>query len=246
MTRHKDKVVIVTGGGGSIGSSISDAFGIEGATVAVCDIDLAAASVVAERIRASGGSASAFECDVTDAAAVDKVVGEIVATFGRIDVLVNNAGAIRDSRLEGMTEGQWDLVVDLTLKGSFLLCRACMPALKAARGRIVNIGSMSYRGNFGQANYASAKAGLVGLTKALGLEFARHGVTVNLVAPGLVEGPSLDALGPEVAARLAKTIPIGRPATGAEIAHAVMFFADTAAASVTRQVLHVSGGHEGF
>lgn len=246
MARFRDKVALVTGGGGSIGSAICSAFAGEGAVVVVCDIAAAPCERTVEAIRAGGGRAHAAVCDITDSAAVNGMVEALVAEHGRIDVLVNNAGGIDDSRIQHMTDAQWDRIVDLVLKGSFLLSRACVDTLKQVRGRIVNIGSMSYRGNIGQANYSAAKAGLVGLTRSLGLELARHGVTVNLVSPGLVAGPSLDALGEDVAARLAKVIPIGRPATGAEIAHAVMFFADGASASVTRQILHVSGGHEGF
>ena len=246
MGRFDGKVALVTGGGGSIGSAISAAFAAQGATAIVCDIAEAPCERTVEGIRAAGGKAHAAVCDITRAARVETMIAEILSTHGRIDVLVNNAGGIKDARFAQMSEEQWDDIVDLVLKGSFLLSRACIQALKEQRGRIVNIGSMSYRGNVGQANYSAAKAGLVGLTKALGLEFARHGVTVNLVSPGLVAGPSLDALGEDVAARLAKVIPIGRPATGVEIAHAVMFFADEASASITRQVLHVSGGHEGF
>lgn len=246
MRRFDGKVALVTGGGGSIGSAICAAFAAEGATVVVCDIAEAACTRTVEAVRNAGGRADAAICDITQAAAVDAMIGGILSAHGRLDVLVNNAGGIKDARLAQMTETQWDDIVDLVLKGAFLLSRASIEALKQTRGRIVNIGSMSYRGNIGQANYSAAKAGLVGLTMALGLEFARHGVTVNLVAPGLVAGPSLDALGEDVAARLAKVIPIGRPATGAEIAHAVLFFADEASASITRQVLHVSGGHEGF
>jgi len=244
--RFDGKLALVTGAGGSIGSAISAAFAAQGATVIVCDIAEAACARTVEEIHAGGGKAHAAICDITNAKQVEAMVADILSAHGRIDVLVNNAGGIKDARFAQMSEEQWDDIVDLVLKGSFLLSRACIQALKEQRGRIVNIGSMSYRGNVGQANYSAAKAGLVGLTKALGLEFARHGVTVNLVSPGLVAGPSLDALGEDVAARLAKVIPIGRPATGVEIAHAVMFFADEASASITRQVLHVSGGHEGF
>jgi 3-oxoacyl-[acyl-carrier protein] reductase len=246
VARFEDKVALVTGGGGSIGTAICLAFAGQGATVVVCDIAAEPCNRTVEAIRAGGGKAQAAVCDITDSTAVNAMVAGLVAEHGRVDILVNNAGGINDARIQQMTDAQWDGIVDLVLKGSFLLSRACVEALKQSRGRIINIGSMSYKGNIGQANYSAAKAGLVGLTKSLGLELARHGVTVNLVSPGLVAGPSLDALGEDVAARLAKVIPIGRPATGAEIAHAVMFFADEGSASITRQVLHVSGGHEGF
>jgi 3-oxoacyl-[acyl-carrier protein] reductase len=246
LARFRDKVALVTGAGGSIGSAIATAFAAEGAVVIACDIAADPCRRTVDAIHSAGGRAHVAVCDITDTAAVNAMVQALVAEHGRIDVLVNNAGGIDDARIQQMTDQQWDRIVDLVLKGSFLLGRACTETLKQSRGRIVNIGSMSYKGNIGQANYSAAKAGLVGLTKSMGLELARHGVTVNLVAPGLVAGPSLDALGEEVAARLAKVIPIGRPATGAEIAHAVMFFADEASASITRQVLHVSGGHEGF
>ena len=175
-----------------------------------------------------------------------RTIADVCDWGGAIDVLVNNAGGIADALFHKMTLTDWDRIIDLCLKGTFLMTHTALDALKATHGRIVTIGSMSYRGNVGQTNYATAKAGLVGFTMSLGLELARFGITVNLVAPGLVEGPSLDALGDDVKARLNKMIPIGRPVTGAEIAHAVMFFATPDAAAVTRQVLHVSGGNEGF
>lgn len=160
MARFQDKIALVTGGGGSIGSAICSAFAAEGAVVAVCDIAEGACERTVEAIRAAGGRAKAVVCDITDSSAVDAMVAGLVAEEGRIDILVNNAGGINDARIQHMSDQQWDGIVDLVLKGSFLLSRACVETLKQSRGRIVNIGSMSYRGNIGQANYSAAKAGL--------------------------------------------------------------------------------------
>ena len=237
----------MTGGGGGIGSGVAARFAEAGAKVVVNDKNFDAAERVVKVIIAHGGTARADGADITQAAAVERMMSQTVSDWGSIDILVNNAGEVRDRRIQKMSEAEWDFVVDLILKGSFLCSRAAAPhMLTRGYGRIINISSMSYRGNIGQANYASAKAGIIGLTTALGLELAASGITVNCIAPGLIKTPKFDEFDPKIIERLISATPVGRVGQPDDIANAVMFFADEASSFVTRQVLHVSGGNEGF
>ncbi len=240
-------VAIVTGGGGDIGRGIALALAANGVCVLVNDRDLLRAKAVAAEIVESGAHAAADGSDVTRAEHVERMVRAALARWGALHVLVNNAGGIDDALLGKMTEAQWDAVLDLNLKAAFLCSRAAQAALRASgRGRIVNIASMAYRGNVGQSNYAAAKAGLVGLTRSLGLEMARDGVSVNCVAPGLIDTPKSRALPAAVRERLVATVPMRRMGEVDDIAAATVFFASDAARYVSRQVLHVAGGFEGF
>jgi NAD(P)-dependent dehydrogenase (short-subunit alcohol dehydrogenase family) len=241
------RVAVVTGAGGDLGRAIAQALAAGGARVLVNDRDLARAQDAAAAIVAAGGQAAADGADVTRADAVEAMVRAALQRWGAVDVLVNNAGGIDDALLGRMTDTQWDAVLALNLRAAFLCSRAALGALRASRnGRIVNVASMAYRGNVGQANYAAAKAGLVGLTRSLGLELARDGISVNCVAPGLIDTPKSRALPATVRDRLLVTVPMRRMGQVGDIATAVMFFASDGARYVTRQVLHVSGGFEGF
>ncbi len=241
------KVVIVTGGGGDIGRGIALAFAAAGARVLVNDRDLPRAEGVVEEIRAVGGQAMANGADITRVKQVEAMIELTLACWGELHVLVNNAGGIEDALLPKMSEAQWDRVMDLNLKAAFLCSRAAHSALKESGcGCIVNIASMAYRGNVGQSNYAAAKAGLVGLTRSLGLELARDGIGVNCVAPGLIDTPKAQTLPQPVRERLLASVPMRRMGEVDDIASAVLFFASDAARYVSRQVLHVAGGFEGF
>ncbi len=241
------KVVIVTGGGGDIGRGIALALASAGARVLVNDRDLPRAEDVAAQIKSLGGEAMANGADITNVTEVEALVQFTLSCWGEIQVLVNNAGGIDDALLSKMSEAQWDAVMNLNLKAAFLCSRAAHAALKESGcGRIVNIASMAYRGNVGQSNYAAAKAGLVGLTRSLGLELARDGICVNCVAPGLIATPKAQTLPQPVRERLLASVPMRRMGEVDDIAGAVLFFASDAARYISRQVLHVAGGFEGF
>lgn len=183
--------------------------------------------------------------DITRHTDVESLVAETVGTLGGVDILVNNAGFPRDGFLTKMTEEDWDLVVDVTLKGAFLACKAVMPhMIKQNLGRVISISSRAYLGNPGQVNYSAAKAGLLGLTRALAIEEGRYNITVNAIAPGFIATEMVQALPnyETVKERAVKATPIPRAGTPEDIADAVAFLASTRASYITGETLHVTGG----
>jgi 3-oxoacyl-[acyl-carrier protein] reductase len=240
-----NKIAIVTGAGGGIGRGIAQRLAASGATVIVNDINGVFAQDTVNIIVADGGRATASVCDVSKENEVRGMIDEAMAKFGQIDILVNNAGGIRDSLIANMSVEDWDYVLDLNLKGSFLCIRAVVPnMIERHYGKIINISSMSYTGNVGQANYSSAKAGVVGLTKSVGLELARYGISVNCVAPGIIATEKTASFDDKIKDRLIQMTPMKRFGKIMEIASAVLYFASDESNFVTRQVLHVSGGME--
>jgi NAD(P)-dependent dehydrogenase (short-subunit alcohol dehydrogenase family) len=218
----------------------------EGARVMVNDKNLEKASETVNLVVQKGGTAFANGADLTKGDEVCGMVEQLIKEWGKIDILVNNAGDVRDALLGKMTEEDWDFVVDLNLKGSFLCAKAVAPhMIEQGYGKIVNISSMAYRGNIGQTNYVSAKAGVVGLTQALGLELARYGINVNCVAPGLIDTPKARTLDEKTRERLVKITPMRRMGEIIDIANAVLFLASDESKYITRQTIHVSGGMEG-
>ena len=185
--RLEGRVALVTGAGGGIGEATARRFAREGAVVVVNDVDVELARPVATELQKGGGLALVVAADVTKRTDVEAMVTRVVGEFGRLDVLVNNAGINRDAMSHKMTEEQWDQVLAVNLKGTFLCAQAALPRMRERGwGRVINTSSIGSLGNIGQANYAASKAGVIGLTRTLALEYAKYGITVNCVAPGPV------------------------------------------------------------
>ncbi|WKG11962.1 3-oxoacyl-ACP reductase FabG [Nocardia sp. PE-7] len=241
---------IVTGAARGIGAAVARRLAADGFAVAVIDLDEAAGKPVVDQIEAAGGRAIAIGADVADEAAVDAAVERVTADLGAPTVLVNNAGVLRDNLIFKMTADDWDTVMNVHLRGSFLMTRAVQKHMtKAGFGRIVNLSSTSALGNRGQANYAAAKAGLQGFTKTLAFELGKFGVTANAIAPGFIETEMTAATAARVGvafedfkAGAAAEIPVARTGVPDDIAHAVSFFVSEGAGFVSGQVLYVAGG----
>jgi 3-oxoacyl-[acyl-carrier protein] reductase len=238
------RTVLVTGGGAGIGRSIVSAFSRAGAAVAVCDVVRDTAEDVAAELKTGGGRAGAWAVDVSDAGQVKAVVDAVLADLGSLDILVNNAGITRDNLLLRMSDEEFDRVVAVNLRGAFNCIRACCrPMMKARWGRIVNISSViGQMGNAGQANYAAAKAGLIGLTKSAARELAGRGITVNAVAPGFITTAMTEKLDPAVREAYVASIPLKRAGTPEDVAGTCLFLASDAAQYITGQVIRVDGG----
>jgi len=241
------RVAIVTGAARGLGAAIAERLAVEGAQVAVVDRDLAGAERTAQRLTAKGLKAFAGAVDVADEASVKAMVDAVVAHWGTVHVLVNNAGFTRDMRITKMAIEDWDSVVDVILKGAFLCTRAVLPLMTREEqrwGRIVNISSRAHLGNPGQANYSAAKAGLIGFTRAMSLENGRFGVTVNAVAPGIIDTQAVRDLPHYAKLRenAEKTTPVPRLGQPEDVADVVAFLASARASYVSGDVLHVSGG----
>ncbi len=239
------QTAIITGGGRGIGAAVAQALAGEGCHVALVDAGaFAEARAVADAIRARGGRAIALEADVSNVGAAERCVAAALQEFGRLDILVANAGVARDAVVWKMTEAQWDEVLDVNLKGCFAYCRAIAPALRAQKhGRIVTMASINgLRGKFGQGNYAASKAGVIALTKTLARELGSAGVTANCVAPGLVRTEMTASLPADVVENAKRESALGRVAEPEDVAQAVAFLCSARARHITGTVLKVDGG----
>lgn len=238
------KVSIVTGASQGIGEAIAHELGLAGSTVVLVDIQKEKLEEVAGRFAAEGIKSLSLVADVTNGQQVEEAVESVKKDLGRIDHLINNAGVTRDSLLLRMKEEDWDLVLAVNLKGAFNFCRSVVKHMVAARsGRIVSISSVvGLMGNFGQANYAASKAGLIGFSKSLAREVAARGITVNCVAPGYISTAMTEKLSDEVKKAFLDNIPMKRFGLPEEIAKTVKFLCSDEAAYITGQVISVNGG----
>jgi len=236
----KDKVVLITGASGGIGKAIAKKFAAAGAEVALNDI---APSEEALKSFSQEIGAKYFLADVSKLEKVEKMVEEIQKEFGRLDVLVNNAGITQDRTLAKMTKEEWQKVIDVNLTGVFNCSKSALPLLIVNQGNIVNISSLvGQRGNFGQTNYAAAKAGIIGFTKSLAKEVGRLGVRVNAIAPGFIETRLTENLPPEVTETVKKFTPLGRFGKPEEVANLIFFLASDQANFITGAVVNIDGG----
>ncbi|RTZ91129.1 MAG: 3-oxoacyl-ACP reductase [Deltaproteobacteria bacterium] len=242
--RLEGRVAWVTGGVRGIGAAVAEKFLEAGAKVAVMDIDREAVqSFHAEMAARSSGTLKAYEGNVCDESSVSEVAQAVERELGPVDILVNNAGIIRDRMFRNMSLTDWQTVLDVNLTGAFVCTKAVIDGMVERRyGRIINTSSISSLGNVGQANYTAAKAGVIGLTKTLALEYAPYGVTVNCVAPGATLTEMTRAIPVEAKQRFLKKIPMARMAEPEEIAIMHLFFASEEARYVTGQVVFVDGG----
>ena len=238
------RIALVTGGAQGIGRAIAEELAAAGAVLALADVNEAKLAETVGELKAQGVDASAFTVNVSSQESIETGAKAILEKFGKVEIIVNNAGITRDNLMLRMKPADWDLVISINLTGAFLLTQALLsPMLKNRWGRIVNIASVVGRaGQAGQVNYAASKAGLIGFTRSLAREVASRGITVNAVAPGYIETPMTAVLTEEVTKAMLATIPLGRRGTPKDVAQAVKFLASDAASYITGHVLDVNGG----
>lgn len=244
MATMTGKVALVTGAARGIGQAIAKKLAAEGCDVALCDLKAEWLAETVGLIEAMGRKVKCFEVDVGNAAAVDAAVNGAVKEFGKIDILINNAGITKDTLMIRMSEQDWDAVMTVNLKGTFLFTKAvARPMMKQRTGAIVNVASIiGLIGNAGQCNYAASKAGVIALTKSAAKELASRNVRVNAVAPGFIETKMTEALPEEVRTKMLGAIPMGRFGQPEDVANVVLFLASDMSSYMTGQVLPICGG----
>jgi 3-oxoacyl-[acyl-carrier protein] reductase len=244
MFNFKEKKIIITGAGQGIGKAIAKKFAEFEAFIAVCDINQETAELTKKELEIIGGRSLAYKVDVSNYQEVNEIVKKIVEDFSGIDILINNAGIVRDALLIKMSEEDFQKVIDVNLKGTFNFTKAVLPYLLQKRwGRIVNIASIiGEMGNIGQANYAAAKAGIIAFTKSVAKEVASKNITVNAIAPGFIETPMTEKLSPQIKEKYLSLIPLKRFGVPEEVANVCLFLCSDLASYITGQVIRVDGG----
>ena len=242
--RLKGKNTLITGGAQGIGKAIALGMAKEGANIGIADVNIENAENTALEVRASGVKSIAVKLDVSSQDNVSSTFQTFVKEFGAFDVLVNNAGITRDTILLRMKEEDWDAVLNVNLKGSFLCSKEAVKIMSKQRsGKIISISSVvAFTGNPGQANYSSSKAALIGLTKTIAKEYASRGIRANAIAPGFIQTAMTDALTDEVKGEMKRAIPLGQFGTPEDVANTVIFLASNESDYITGQVIHVNGG----
>jgi 3-oxoacyl-[acyl-carrier protein] reductase len=241
MKRLEGKTAIITGAAQGIGESTAGLFAAEGARVVACDVAREPLDKVVEGIRAEGGEAIAVECDVADEESVKALIAAAIDAFGKIDVVINNTGITRDTLTPRMRVEDWDAVLGVNLKGTFLVSKHALSKMDRG-GKIVNTASIAVLGNKGQANYSASKTGVIGLTRTQALEYAKKGICINAIAPGAVETPMLAKLPDKAREAMIGMIPLGQIIPPIEIARAHLFLASDESSFITGQCIFVDGG----
>jgi 3-oxoacyl-[acyl-carrier protein] reductase len=248
MMRLNGRTAVVTGAGRGLGEAIALRLAAEGAAIVVNDLDAATAQGTADEIAGRGGRAVAHPGSVTEEEFVRGLMAHALEAFGSLDVLVNNAGITRDKLLRDMSAEDWDAVLNLNLRATFLCCKYATPTMVSKGwGRVINMSSRAHLGNKGQVNYSASKAGVIGLTRSLSLELGKFGVTANCIAPGIIATPGVTSLAhyDRLVERVAPTLPIPRLGRPEDVAGVATFLASEDAAYITGETIHVSGGRYG-
>ncbi|HWP67044.1 MAG TPA: SDR family NAD(P)-dependent oxidoreductase [Candidatus Limnocylindria bacterium] len=246
--RLAGKVAVVTGAGQGLGEAIALRLAREGAAVMLNDLNPETLARTVEQVRAAGGRAASLAGNITDETLVQEVMAHAVAELGGLDILVNNAGITRDKLLKDLTLADWDAVLNLNLRATFLCCKFATPHMVAKQwGRVINMSSRAHLGNKGQTNYSASKAGVIGFSRSLALELGKFGITVNCIAPGVIATPGVTSLPhyQSLVERVAPTLPIPRLGRPEDVAGVAAFLASDDAEYITGEIIHVSGGRYG-
>lgn len=241
--RLQDKTAVITGAGKGIGAAIALRFNQEGAKLLLLDLDETNAVKLADELNAAGGHALAFQVDVTDRQAVDKVIKDAILQFGTIDILVNNAGIVRDALAHKMKEEDWDMVMNVNLKGAFNMVQAVIGLMRGnGYGKIINLSSAGRFGNVGQTNYSASKEAIVGFTRSLAKECGSKGINVNAIAPGTIQTDMYYGIPENIRDMMKFITPLGRAGKPEEVANLCLFLASDESSYITGQVIHCDGG----
>lgn len=241
MKRLEGKTAIITGAAAGIGESVAKLFAAEGARLSLCDVNMELLSSLVESIRENGGEAIPISCDVSDEEQVKKMVQTTMETYGKLHILINNAGITRDMLTPRMSVEAWDAVINVNLKGTFLCSKYALAKMEKG-GRVVNTASIATLGNVGQSNYTASKMGVIGLTRTQALEYARKKICINCIAPGAIDTPMLDKIPEKIKEAMIAKIPLGQAIPPIEIARAHLFLCSEEASFITGQTLFVDGG----